>query len=65
MPCLQQGLKFRAKPSECAKLPLFLPCERFEIELAMSGLLRLSRAFFRSKSLLFISSALSLLFLLK
>jgi hypothetical protein len=64
VPRLQQGLKFRAEPSERAKLPLFLPSEGIEIELAMSRLLRFSRAFFCCKALLFFPPALSLLYLL-
>jgi hypothetical protein len=60
----QQGLQPRAKPSDCAGLPLFLPYERLKIKLAMPRLLRLSRALFRRKALLLFPSSLSLLFLL-
>jgi hypothetical protein len=42
-----------------------LPRERFEIELAMSGPLRLSRVFFCRKTLLLFLPALNLLFLLR
>jgi hypothetical protein len=42
-----------------------LPSKRVEIELAMSRLLRLSRAFFRRKALLFFPPTLDLLFLLR
>lgn len=61
---LQQSLQPRAEPGERAGLPLLLPHERFEIELAMPRLLRLPRAFFRSKALLLFLPSLSLLFLL-
>src|SRR6266478_8486045 len=65
MPCLQQRSKLRAQPSECARLPLFLPREHFEIELAMPRLLRLERAFFYSKALLLFPPSVSFLFLLR
>ena len=65
VPRLQQGLEFRAEPGDRARLPLFLTRERVEIELAVSRLLRFSRAFFCREALLFFPPALSLLYLLK